>query len=153
MGEPVIAHALDALLEAQLADIFERVFWLDERALRHVEEIDQPRQKETQGRAARQQRQRVLLGVRKLARAAIGVEQRARLGDVEGMIGLKSPGVEADRDVIGEDVVAGERKVDQARKLVAEEEDVVIEEIGVDHALGQIGRPHATREMIELGGE
>src|SRR5205085_4621629 len=105
------------------------------------EEVDQPRQKKTQRSPARQQRQRILLGLRQLARAAIGVEQRARLGDVEGKIRLETPGVEADRDVVGEDIVAGEREVDQSGKLVAEEEDIVGKQIGVNDADGQIQRP------------
>ena len=141
----VIAHAGDALVEAQLADIFQRVLRLHQRARRHVEQVDQPRQQETQRRAARQQRQRLLLGVGQLPLAAIGVEQRARLGDVEGMIRLETPGVQADRDVIGQHVVAGEREVDQPRQLVAEEEHVVGKQIGVDHAVRQIVRPAPLR--------
>src|SRR5882757_2974454 len=61
-GPGWIAQARDALLEAQLADIVQRVFWLDQRTRRHVEEIDQPCQQKTKGRAARQQRQRILFG-------------------------------------------------------------------------------------------
>ena len=73
----------------------------------------------------------------------------AALGDIVGMIRLEAPGVEADGDVIGEHVVAGEIEVDQARDLVAEEEDVVGEEVGVNNPLGQIARPFAV-EMLEL---
>ena len=43
--------------------------------------------------------------------------------------------------VVGEEVVAGEIEIDQARHLVAEEEHVVGEQIGVDHAGGQARRP------------
>ena len=135
-----------------MRDIFQRVLRLHQRARRHVEEVDQPRQQEAQRRAARQQRQRILLGVRQLALAAVGVEQRARLGDVEGTIDLEAPGVEADRDVIGEDVVAGEREVDQPRQPLAEEEHVVRKQVGMDHAVRQIARP-ARFEMVELAGD
>ena len=74
-------------------------------------------------------------------RACVALQQRAALGDVEGMVGLEAPGVEADRDIVGERVGAGEVEVDQARKRVAEEEHVVREQVGVDHALRQAARP------------
>ncbi len=57
------------------------------------------------------------------------------------MIRLEAPGVEADGDVVGEHIVAGEIEIDQAGQLVAEEEDVVGKQIGMDDALRQIARP------------
>jgi hypothetical protein len=41
------------------------------------------------------------------------------------MIRLEAPAVEADRDVIGERVGAGEIEVDQARQFVAKKKHVV----------------------------
>ena len=41
-------------------------------------------------------------------------QEGAPLGDVEGEILLEAPGVEADGDVVGERVVAGEIEVDEA---------------------------------------
>ena len=90
------------------------------------------------------------------AHALVALEQRLPLGDIEGVVRLEAPGVERDGNVVGECVVAGEVEVDQARQLVAEEEDVVGKEIGVDDALRQIRGPVGL-EMIELlldgGGE
>src|SRR5262245_7932870 len=40
----VIPHAGDCLVEAQLAGVFERVLGAHQRAGRHVEPVDQPRQ-------------------------------------------------------------------------------------------------------------
>ena len=74
-NDAVIAHAGDALVEAQLADIFQRVLRPHQRARRHVEPVDQPRQQKAHRGAARQQRQRILLGVGQLALAAIGIEK------------------------------------------------------------------------------
>ena len=64
------------------------------------------------------------------------------------MIRLEAPGVEADRDVVGQHVVAGEGEVDQAGEFVAEEEDVVVEQIGVDHAI--LGGPRIPWEESQL---
>ena len=63
----VIARARDFLMEAQLAHIFHRVLRPHQRAGRHVEPIDEPREQKAQRGAARQQRQ--LLPFRR-ARAA-----------------------------------------------------------------------------------
>ena len=65
------------------------------------------------------------------------------------MIRLKAPGIEADRDVIGEDVVAGERKVDQSRQFFAEEEHVVRKQVAVDDAERKVRRP-ARFEIVQL---
>ena len=83
------------------------------------------------------------------ARALIALEQRLALGHVEGVVALEAPGVERDGDVVGQRIVAGEIEVDQAGELVAEEEDVVGKEIGVDDALRQVGRPVGL-QVIEL---
>ena len=66
------------------------------------------------------------------------------------MIGLEAPGVEADGDVIGERVGAGEIEIDEAGQPVAEEEHVIGKQIGVDHTLGQVARPQPF-EMREFG--
>src|SRR4029450_8420733 len=71
---------------------------------------------------------------------------------IVGMVSLEAPGVEADRDVVGERVRAGEVEIDKSGKLVAEEEHVVGKEIGVDDAMRQIRRP-CVFEMRELGRE
>ena len=75
------------------------------------------------------------------------MDHRHALGDVERAVGLEAPGVEADAEVVGEGVVAGEIEVDQPGKPIAEEEHVVGEEIGVDHAARQVrtARSPATR--------
>src|SRR5215204_3497794 len=65
------------------------------------------------------------------------------------MIGLEAPGVEADGDIEGERVGAGEIEVDQPGEPVAQEEHVVGKQIGVDDALRQVAWP-AYFEMVEL---
>src|SRR5215813_1824870 len=107
-------------MESQLAGIFERILGLYQRARRDVEEVDQPCQEKAKRRAPSQQRQRVLFRPRQLALASIGIEQGARLGDVEGMIRLEAPGIDANRNVVSENVVARERKIDQPGHLVTE---------------------------------
>ena len=57
----------DAAMEAQLAEIFHRVLRLHQRVRRALSQ-SKPRQQEAQRRAARQQRQRLALGVRQGAR-------------------------------------------------------------------------------------
>ena len=74
-------------------------------------------------------------------------EERPPLGGVEIEIRLEAPGVEAYGDVVGERVVAGEVKVDQTRKLLADEEDVVGKEVGVDDALWQSIGPGRFEEL------
>ena len=58
------------VVEAQLAQIFERVLGLHQRARRHVQPVDEPRQQEAQRRAAGQQRQRRDLRRRQAAHVA-----------------------------------------------------------------------------------
>src|SRR5262245_14793014 len=65
------------------------------------------------------------------------------------MVALEAPGVKRNRNVIDQGIVAGEIKVDQAGKLIAQEENIVGKEIGMDHARGQVGRPMAG-EMLEF---
>ena len=67
----VVARADDALVEAQLDEIFERVLRRDHGARRHVEPVDQPGEHEAQRRAARQDRQR---------RDFLGAERAQALG-------------------------------------------------------------------------
>ena len=95
--DAVVAHARDRLVEAQLAEIFERILRPHQRARRHVEPVDQPRQQEAQAAPRREQRQRVALRRPTAAAPRIGLQQAPALGDVVGMVGLEAPGVEADR--------------------------------------------------------
>ena len=88
--------------------------------------------------------------MRHFAFPAVGIEECARLGDVERIIALEAPGVEADRDVVGEHVVAGKGEIDDAGEPLAEKENIVRKQIGVNHAIWQIHRPNAAFEMIEL---
>src|SRR5690606_13507810 len=90
---------------------------------------------------ARQQRKGRQLLFGEVTFPAVGFEQQPRLGHVEGAVGLETPGIETDRNVVGIEVVAGEVEVDQAGQLLLAEEDIVGEEIGVDDATGQVPRP------------
>src|SRR5438132_1624366 len=102
--------------------------------------------------AAGEQWQRAAFLIGERPHLRIGLQQAPALGHVVGMICLEAPGIEANRDVVGERVGAGEIEVDQSGELVAEEEHVVGKEIGVDDALRQVRWPRFF-EMRQLGGE
>src|SRR5713226_8562869 len=122
--DPVVTHAGHRLVEAELAVIFQRVLRPHQRARRHVEPVDQPRQQKAQGRAAGEQRQRLALVVGERPYRRVGLQQALALGHIVRMVGFEAPGIEADGDVVGERVGAGEVEIDQARELVAEEEHI-----------------------------
>src|SRR6188472_2669290 len=94
--KPVLTGALDPLVEAQLAQIFERILGPHQRARRYVEPVDQAREQEAQRGAAREQRQAGTLFARERTFRYIALQQRAALGDVVGMVRLEAPSVEAD---------------------------------------------------------
>ena len=124
-------------MEAHAADILGRIALHDQPAIRNGQPVIEPRQHEAQRRAARQNRQRSLLVATERPHRLIASKQRRPLGQVEGKILLEAPGVEAGGDVVGVEVVASEIEVDQAGQFLAEEEDVVRKQIGVDDALRQ----------------
>src|SRR5690348_18342271 len=117
-----------------------------------IEPAVEPGQQEAQRAAARQQRQGGELGGVERAYGAIARQQQPRLGDIEAAVALEAPGVETDGEVIGEKVGAGEVEVDEPRDYLAAEEDIVGEEIGVDHALRQMLRP-LPLERLELAAQ
>ena len=128
-------------MEAHLGQIFERILRRHLRPRRHVEPVDQPGQHEAQRRAARQNRQRLDFGSGQRPAPLVAADHRHALRHVERAVGLEAPGVEADAEVVGEEIVAGEIEVDQAGQLVAEEEHVVGKQVGVDDAARQAGGP------------
>ena len=145
--EPIFGGELDLPVEAQLARYSSGSFLVDQGAGRRRQPVVEAGQEEAQRRAARQDRQRRDFGIAQRPDALVALEQRHALGDVVGAILLEAPGVQADRDVIGEQIVAGEIEIDQAGQLVAEEEDVVGKEIGMDDAGRQVLRPVGFEEM------
>ena len=111
------------------------------RARRRHDPVVEAGEEEAQRRAAAEQRQGLGLVGRERTDGLVTFDQRHALGDVVGPVLLEAPGIEADGEVIGEEIVAGEIEVDQARELVVEEEDIVREQVGVDDAVRQILRP------------
>jgi hypothetical protein len=69
-------------------------------------------QEKPQRRAPSKHRKRLGLGGES-AHGLIAIDQGHALGQVERAIWLETPGIEADRDVIGEKIIAGEIEVDQ----------------------------------------
>src|SRR5580704_1667975 len=130
--DTIVSDTHDRLMESQLAKVFERILRLDQRARRHVEPIHQSGQEEAQRRAAAQDRQSLPLDLVERPNLGVGLQQRAPFSDIVGEVLLEAPGVETDRNVVGEGIGAGEIKVDQARQLVAKKEHVVWKEIGMD---------------------
>ena len=128
-------------MKPQLAIVFERIFRPYQCAVRHRQPIDEARQEKTHGRATCKHGKRFSFGFGKRSHLSVGVEQRSPFGDVVGMIDLEAPGVEADRNVVGERIGTGKIEIDQAGQLVAKEEDVIGKKIGMDDALRQLARP------------
>ena len=83
-------------------------------------------------------------------------DQKPRLGDIEAAIRLEAPGVEADRQVVGEKIGAGEIEIDQPRHLAVAEEDIVGEQIGMDDPARQPAGPRRFEKgelLPQFGGE
>src|SRR5262249_13827176 len=139
--DSIVARALDRLVEPQLAPVLERVLGPYHRARRDVEPIDQARQQEPQGSPAREPRKRGTFCFVQWPQFAVGLQQCTPLRYVERMVGLEAPRIETNREVVGERVGAGEIEVDQAGQSVAEKEDVIGEEVGMDHPLRKIAGP------------
>src|SRR5690606_38336019 len=103
-----------------------------------------PRQQEAERCAPGQDRKRFALGRLKGTHACVAFEERAALGDVERVILLEAPGVQADGDVVREVIVAGEVEIDQSRNLAAAKEDIVRKKIGMNDTgrkvLGPVGQ-------------
>src|SRR5208337_1754941 len=113
------------LMKLELAPIFHRILALHKCRVRRVEPIVEAGKQKAQRRASGKKRQRLKLLRRKLPDGVIAIEQRAGLGHVEGAVGLKTPSVQANGQVVGEQVVAGEIKVDHPRYLIVQKEDVI----------------------------
>ena len=93
----------DAAMEAQLGEIFLRILALHQGVGRRVHPVVEPRQQEAQRRAARQQSAAPCARPSPSGRTlVVALQQRARLGGVERLVGLEAPGVQADRHVVGE---------------------------------------------------
>ena len=147
--EPVGAGAAHVLVKVQLVHVFKRVLGLDKGAGRVVQQVVETGQEEPERTAAREQGQRLQFVGREGPHLPVGLQHEPRLGDVEGLVRLEAPGIQTDRQIVGEEIVAREIEVDQSRQLAAQEEDVVGEQIGVDHALGQLIGPGAL-QVIQL---
>src|SRR5262249_26407866 len=109
-----------------------------------------------EGAAGSEERQRRKLAGIERPHDAVARQHEARLRHVEAAVALEAPGVEADGDVVGEEVGAGEVEVDDPGEGLAAEEDVVGEEIGMDDAVRQRGRPRRlelAQLLAELFGE
>ena len=96
------------------------------------------------------------LGRGERPRPPIAFEQQPRLGHVETAVGFEAPGVEADRQIIGEKVGTGEIEVNQPGNLALAEEDIVREKVGVNHSGRQVVRPFRLDQRklgLQLAGE
>ena len=56
------------------------------------------------------------------------------LGDIEAAVALEAPCVQADSQVVGEEIIAGEIEIDQPGKLVADEKYIVGKQIRMAYA-------------------
>src|SRR5580693_4191388 len=128
-------------MEAQLLDIFERIFRPHQGALWHIQPVDEAGEREAQGGTARQNGQSGEFVRRQRPQLLISIDECGALGDVERTVGFETPGIEAYDEVVGVEISAGEIKVDETRYVLAEEQNIVGEEIGMDDAARQIVRP------------
>src|SRR5579871_5462825 len=122
--DAIIPRTHDCLMESQLPKVFKRILGLDQGARRNVEPVHQPGQEKAQSRPAAQDRQRLAFELVERSQLRVGLQQRAPFGDIVRKVLLEAPGIEADRNVIGEGIGAGKVKVDKARQFVAEKEYV-----------------------------
>jgi hypothetical protein len=99
-----------------------------------------------------QHRQGGALGRRQGSHGFIAGDQGARGSDIEAAVGLETPGVQGDGDVVGQKVVAGEIEVDRPGEGLAPKEDVVGEEVGMDHSGGEIRRPGGV-QGVQVGAD
>src|SRR6516162_2442203 len=150
--EAIAAGAGDSGVEAQLAQILHRILRLHEGAGRVIQPVIEAGQQEAHRAAAGEQREGRIFCRRQRPHLAIAGDEVAGLGRIEGVVRLEAPGVQADGDVIGVEIRAGEVEVDYPGEPVAEKEDIVGKEIGMDGADGEIPGP-AGLQKIELAGE
>src|SRR5690606_34284809 len=102
---------------------------------------DEAGEEEAHGGAAGERREGCALARLEAAYGLVGGDERTALGEIVLAAPLEAPGVEADGDVVGEEIRAGEIEVDDAGEFPVEEEGVVGEHVGVDRAAGQRLRP------------
>src|SRR6185295_19505321 len=148
-SQSILAGRNDGAVKLKATQILKRILTLDEGLRGSVQPVVCAREKEAQRGCPRQQRQGPPLLRLQAADGLISLEQSLPLGHVEGMIALEAPGIERNRNVITQGIVAGEIKIDQTGKLIAQEKNVVGKKIGMDHAHGQAGGPIAG-EVIEF---
>ncbi len=102
-------------MKAQASCEIARVLGPDQRRRIVVKDVVEPRQDEAQRRAAGQRRHRLDFCGAERAMLAIGGEQLCALCDVEAAIGVEAPGIQQDRQIVSECIVAGEVEVDGTR--------------------------------------
>ncbi len=137
-------------MEAQPRQIFFRVLRLHESTRRMVDKVIEPRQKEAHGGTAREKGKGSKLACLQRSHLRVGLQKTTRLRDVERTVILKAPGVDANPEVVGEGVVAGEVEVDEAGEAVADKEDIVGKEIGMNDAGGQVARQSRASSVSSL---
>src|SRR6516165_4188786 len=154
--EAVPARVGNGAVEPQLTQIFERVLRPDQCPRRWIEPIEEPRQQKAQRAPACEHRQRREFARRERPLSSITVEQQSRLRHVEAVISFEAPGVQTDRQVIGEKVGAGEIEVNQAGQLVVAEEYVIRKRVGVVSPLRKVAWPRVFEQHksgAEFSGE
>ena len=94
-------------MKAHLEKIFARILDPDQRIGLAIEIIVKPGQQKPQRRSLRQNRQcRRFLGAERTL-CVIGLKKRARFFRNEAVFAVEAPGIQRDRDVIGQRIRAG----------------------------------------------
>ena len=131
----------------------ERVFARDDGTRRRIEPIPCTGKEETQTRPARQHRKRRTLG---LASSECGIVTRdERIADrriITSAISLKRPSGMSNRQIPRANLSAGEVEIDHRTDGITNHQDIIWEQVGVDHASRQIMRPMRFEEGA-FGGD
>jgi hypothetical protein len=113
---------------------FHRVLAPGKGGLGGVEPVVQAGQQKAHRRTPGEDRQCLALGRFKRSDCLITVQERARPVRVELSVAPETPGIEADSNIVGESIIAGEIEIDHARKFVFVEKDIIGKQIGVDNS-------------------
>ena len=128
-------------VKPQTAQIIDRIFRHDQCLFWAVEPVIKAGRQKPHGRTGGQ------YGQASISSADIGrtdwyPAKSARFGNVEIDIGLKTPGIEHNGEVISQHIVTGEIKINQPAHITFFKKHIIGEQVGMNHPFGQTcGQP------------
>ncbi|MNT69015.1 hypothetical protein D3C72_2072910 [compost metagenome] len=109
---------------------------------------DQPRQPEAHAGDAQHGRPQFGLGRSKGTQCGVGTEQSLGAVRIETAIGFRAPVIQGDRQVVEHRAGTGVVEVDHAGQVIAVEQHIVAEQVGVD--VGPWQREDARLECVDF---